>query len=157
MSNKELVSVLTTISEMLDRSDIKGAKQLLDQKTRMLLKRSKARVKISSSEKLLDIQWDRVKSRLGSANSLEEGYQILKEEGVDKRKRYLEYLATQYTVPVRKSERINDLARRILDSAVGSRIYSDIIMNLDVGFRSRVRSGSDKIPRAKVLRSNRMG
>jgi len=133
MKRNELASLLRAIADCLEKASPEDIKHLMEGKLRFSLEvndNNQATIAASSKTKL---GIENIKQRLEQANSIEEGLQILREEGVDKRKQPLGELARSYEVGVRKSENMADLAYRIVNAVVGSRLHAETMRNLSLG------------------------
>ena len=91
----------------------------------------------ASKSLIVNIQWDRVKSRLDSATTLVEARNILTEEGVD-RKRDLEELAKCCGTSVNKSDLKEQMKTHLINLIVGTRIYAETMRGIDLRMHREV-------------------
>lgn len=139
MNKKEIVALLRAVADLLERTDPRGVKRLLEGRASLVLGDPQKDFEPQSPNLQIKVHWDKVKTRLETARTTDEGLQILREEGVDRRKRDLEELARRYDVAARKSEAMANLANRIVDAVVGSRIYSETMKSLDLRSHGKTR------------------
>jgi hypothetical protein len=139
MNKKEISALLRAVADLFERADSKDIKRLLEGGACLLIGDLQKKVENLPTSPQIKVHWEKVKNRLETAGSTEEGLRILREEGVDKRKRDLEELARYYDVAVRKSEPMNSLTNRIVDAVVGSRVYSETMKNLDLRSHGKTR------------------
>lgn len=133
MKRNELSALLRAIADWLDRVSPEDIKNLVAGKARFVLEiNSESKVAAPTIPKT-KFDLENVKQRLEKAKSIEEGLQILRQTGLDKRKQPLEKLARCYEVGVRKSDNMADLAHRIVSAVVGSRLHAETMRNLPLG------------------------
>ncbi|MGO9568038.1 MAG: hypothetical protein ACLP5H_10890 [Desulfomonilaceae bacterium] len=139
MNKKEIAALLRAVADLLERTDPRDVKRLLEGRASLVIGDPQKDFEPHPSNLQIKVHWEKVKKRLEAARTTAEGLQILREEGADRTKRDLEELARHYDVAVRKSEPMANLANRIVDAVVGSRIYSETMKSLDLRSHGKTR------------------
>lgn len=134
MRQKELAALLRAVADWLDKANSEDIKSLVEGKSRFTLEVIEDEAATANRHQI-EQKFDLgiIRDKLEQAKSLEEGFQILRQNGIDKRKKHLEELAKSYEVGIRKSERMSDLAHRIVNAVIGSRLQVEITQNLSLG------------------------
>ena len=142
MSNKEIAALLRALADLVERSDSKDIKDLLEGKARIISEdflTMKTPKKDKKQPLPIKVNFESVRGRLENAASYEEGLKILEEEGVITRRNYLDELASLYDVSHPKTIKMNQLADRIVSAVVDSRLQVETMRSLNISGGSKSR------------------
>lgn len=130
MNPKQLARLLRSLADLVERTDVAALHELLGGKRQFVLESVSPPSVAVPGPQDLNADLESIKGKLGKATSVDEGLRLLAEEGIDKRRSLLTQLARNYDVGIRKSERLGDFARRIVNAVVGSRVQSETMRSL---------------------------
>lgn len=142
MTKKEIAAILRAIADLIERTKPSEIKNLVKGAAHLVVDYPKRGPENHDKNIEVKINWETVKRRLEAARSTDQGLQVLREEGVIRRRRNLEELARLYDVATSRSESVSMLAQHIADTVVGSKIYSETIQNLDLRSNRKTRKVS---------------
>lgn len=137
MRKNEASAILKAIANWIDMATAEEIQAITEGKARFVLAPAPDEDAARENPGRLKLDLDRVQNRLETAESIEQGLEILREEGFDRRRQDLARLAKTYQVGVRKSEPMVDLAQRIVSAVVGSRLQAETMRTLDLDRKSR--------------------
>lgn len=129
MRTAELAALFRALADLLEQAGPSSISRLAEGELRLVLEPVPKAGK-SPAPQLDEMDLETVKGQLAAATTVEEGMQVLARHRIDTRWSLLTTLARHYEVGVRKSERLEDLARRLVAAVVGSRIQSETIRAL---------------------------